>query len=399
MRARMCSLVYGVVRKACRRMPRDGRVGVCLCLLSVTGCAAGLNHQFTPAKGTKVDARPTPAALTAKDEHALIAEGYYKLGQMEVSSSDLSADAGVRNKIRSRLLELAGREGGDLVALELDAELKEFTAYKDGKCLYTDWRTVTVRIPKSHRECITLTGGQLSCRTVSDGDDYRTEREEYCKSFERVAYSAPRRVSVGTVWRYDPAAPLAAAVSAGDLVRMKELLARGVPVDARGENGWTALHLAAGGCKLRVMEELLVAGADPNARQVPYGTTPLICASSDGCAAGVRRLLEAGADKNGADYPNSSFHRSALGWAAREGKAEAVKALLTAGADVNINEQNGWTPLMNAAFMGHLEVVRQLIVARANLNAQDKKGRTALSIAIEENRAEVAKALRGVGAR
>lgn len=114
--------------------------------------------------------------------------------------------------------------------------------------------------------------------------------------------------------------------------------------------GDTALHLAAAGYRVEIVEMLLAAGADANAAKNRRTSTPLHYAA-DGYVNGaawdpkrqvktIRALLAAGADiraqdKNGA----SPLHR-----AVRTRSADAVKCLLDAGADAVMKNKSGSTP-------------------------------------------------------
>jgi ankyrin repeat protein len=126
------------------------------------------------------------------------------------------------------------------------------------------------------------------------------------------------------------------AVEAGDLERLRELIAQGADVDESNE--MTALSKAA-----------------------ELGSVPM-----------VQALLEAGADVNfgGLSVP--------LCGAAYKGHAEIVRLLLDAGAEVDRAEDEGITALMAAAGGGHLEVVKMLIAAGADLKATDSDGESAL---------------------
>jgi len=57
--------------------------------------------------------------------------------------------------------------------------------------------------------------------------------------------------------------PLHSAVSSGNIEVIRELLGRGVPVNARQQHGWTPLHAAAQNGNLEILELLLENGADP----------------------------------------------------------------------------------------------------------------------------------------
>jgi hypothetical protein len=157
-------------------------------------------------------------------------------------------------------------------------------------------------------------------------------------------------------------AALVQAADAGDLDKVKELLAAGVPPDGRDKHGVTALYCAAAEGHLAVVEALLAAGADVNARMGKgpcNGTTALAGAAKhadevrDKNVAVAKRLLAAGADPNIVSTEPDT--KSALSWAVLRYATPLVKLLLAAGADPNLRdaepdmfiEPPGMTPLMH----------------------------------------------------
>jgi hypothetical protein len=68
---------------------------------------------------------------------------------------------------------------------------------------------------------------------------------------------------------------------------------------------------------------------------------------------------------------------------AQMGFEKALIALIEAGADVNIKGRHGTTALILAARWGYLEIVPALLKAEANVNDQDDNGKTALAWALE----------------
>ena len=70
-----------------------------------------------------------------------------------------------------------------------------------------------------------------------------------------------------------------------------------------------------------------------------------------------------------------------------------VSKLIEKGANVNIQNENGFTPLMWAAAFGQEKTVEKLIQAGADVNFQDERGRTALMFAVGSRKTATAKVL------
>lgn len=84
------------------------------------------------------------------------------------------------------------------------------------------------------------------------------------------------------------------------------------------------------------------------------------------------------------------FGFTPLNFACFLGRKEIAKFLIDMGADINIANNEGCNPLIQASKAGLLDVVEQLIKNTANINTQDENGDTALIWAVLLNNKDVA---------
>jgi ankyrin len=165
-----------------------------------------------------------------------------------------------------------------------------------------------------------------------------------------------------------PPPPLVAAVRNRDSAKALELLAAQPRVDVNQHSldGTTPLHWAVYNNDVALVERLLAAGANPNARN-DYNSTPLVEAAVVGNPEVIRKLLKAGAD---VESPNADG-QTALMVIARSNNVEAAKLLLKAGANVNARETwRGQTALMWAAAQSQPDMVHLLVAHKAEVNAR-----------------------------
>ena len=195
------------------------------------------------------------------------------------------------------------------------------------------------------------------------------------------------------------------AVNAGDLIRVRELLAGGVPVDQLSLSG-TALHLASAQGRVAIAAALIDAGADLEAEGDPVGAHPLHVAAVTGQADLAALLMEHGADieardaegrtplmvaaafanddvaallvRAGADISTvDSLQMAAIHHAAASGDADLVSLLLARGVDVNLrNSRSGMAPLHYAAGFGSVEVLGLLARHGGDMSLRDGSGST-----------------------
>jgi len=161
-------------------------------------------------------------------------------------------------------------------------------------------------------------------------------------------------------------------------------------VPCRHGTEYTVLQLAAMDNKLELLQALLEAGADPNAKNSETGRTALHGAVEGGHLGVVKALIAAGANIN----QSGNDGQTPLQLAAIHGKVEVLQALLQGKVNLNArNSRTGRTALHGAVEGGHLEFIKARIAAGANINQTDNDGNTPLQLAAIHGKVEVLKAL------
>jgi len=214
------------------------------------------------------------------------------------------------------------------------------------------------------------------------------------------------------------------AAGAGDIEKVRELIAQHADVNQRDENGQTPLHRAVPMGHIDVAELLLNKGANINAKTQSdeTGYTSLQLAADRGQLDMVKLLVAKGADVNTKRQKEGHKDRTAKSYAlgrnykeiveflyahgadipkihlaAYRGHLETVKSLIEGGTEVDAKDDDG-TPLHYAAMAGHEAIARFLIDATANVNARNRNGWTPLHFAAIGGSAEVARMLVARGA-
>ena len=167
----------------------------------------------------------------------------------------------------------------------------------------------------------------------------------------------------------------------GNIEAVKQHLAAGTDVNAKGLGGITPLSDAAYYGRKEIMKLLIASGADANAKDYG-GETPLDWAIRGKHTETADFLVKHGG-KTGAELKGDEPVSKAatpetptakvpdtIYRAAQAGNIEAVKQHLAAGADVNVKDKVGGTPLHRAAYKGHKEIVELLIDNGADVNAE-----------------------------
>ena len=184
-------------------------------------------------------------------------------------------------------------------------------------------------------------------------------------------------------------------MKAGNLPGIQKALRQRGNANQAEKDGTTALHWAVQANRSDIVQVLVEAGADVNARN-HFGATPLAVALIDGNSAIAEQLLKAGANPR---VPVPELGTALLA-AAHIGNPEVIKELLKAGVNVNEAESTtAQTALMRAAAEGHeMMAAKTLLSAGADYRVRALRGETALFLAVRGGYVGVVDALLAAGA-
>ena len=176
---------------------------------------------------------------------------------------------------------------------------------------------------------------------------------------------------------------------AGDVDIVRAIVERTqLELEARDNEGRTALHWATYFAHLAVAQYLCEQGADEEARD-GKGRTPVHLAAMRGHLSLLQYLSS---QKIEFETMDDSFW-TPLRFAAHNGHLPVVKYLCEQGADKEARNDDGSTPLHLAARGGHLPVVQYLCKQGADKEARDDEGMTPLDIATHRGHLAMAKYL------
>jgi serine/threonine-protein phosphatase 6 regulatory ankyrin repeat subunit B len=150
-------------------------------------------------------------------------------------------------------------------------------------------------------------------------------------------------------------------------------------INAKNEFGFTALHFASNGENLEIVEMLVNAGASIDIKNAQEFTPLHFAVLSD-----RNNIVRFFITQNPESINTAGFYgRTALHFASDWGNLEMVKMLVEAGAKIDIQDNEGNTPLHKVIIQDNtnFEVVQMLVKAGAPIDIQNNNGSTPLYVA------------------
>ena len=157
--------------------------------------------------------------------------------------------------------------------------------------------------------------------------------------------------------------PLACAAANGQIEAVNCLLEHGADPFLKGQNGWSLLHFAAQSGNVVIIETMLSKGLDIDSRAQTLGITPAMVSIRFGKLEALKYLLEKGAHGSLKTLEGQFSH---LSFAVTAGSVEAIELLLSHGCSIDDRDDQGETPLMQAAVAGKTEVLKYLLAQGAD---------------------------------
>ncbi|XP_049827209.1 L-asparaginase-like [Schistocerca gregaria] len=194
-------------------------------------------------------------------------------------------------------------------------------------------------------------------------------------------YSPKEQQKIGSVLY--PAMTIA-AVSEGNIEKLKQLKEFGADFSCSNKDHRTALHIACCEGNAEVVQYLLMNGASVHMKD-RYDRTPLIDAVNNDQHEIIKLLRQAGAHLHG----NPRTIGEHLCSAAARGNINRLKSYHLAGADLEQPDLSDRTALHLAALHGHVDCVSFLLVNNVHKDAKDLLGHTPTDLATAMNHTDV----------
>ena len=196
-----------------------------------------------------------------------------------------------------------------------------------------------------------------------------------------IAYSASQKAhGVAGLKDTDLQGTFLFAVKTERLKLIDRLITLGVDVNAAGDDGQTALHIAVMIGNVDMVRQIMALGADRSARNADQHTA-LQLAVMQGHTEIVSLLLEPTID-HGPNSPDNSKYVPDLPLATmEEARRKLVNVRISLGVDVDKRDHDGNTALHIAVMNNHTVRVSQLILLGVDAEALNHAGHSALHLA------------------
>ncbi|VDD91344.1 unnamed protein product [Enterobius vermicularis] len=175
----------------------------------------------------------------------------------------------------------------------------------------------------------------------------------------------------------------------GHVAVVNYLIQKGAIVTERNNNGKTPLHIAAERGNVETVECIF-----KNLAKV--STEGDLCpkiAASNLFVTEVRKVSSAPHSSRCFRILYVGRAEAALAIASLNGHTNVVKYLIKKGADINVENSDGWTPLMMASYNGCLAVAKVLVEKHADISKVNKKLETAVHIAAKSGKISIVRLL------
>ncbi len=244
-------------------------------------------------------------------------------------------------------------------------------------------RGVDVEIIKSLLDA----GADLSIKDKDGFSPFYAAVDE--ENIEIVKYLLTRGADVHELNGVNNLTALFPAANNGNLDIANVLIDAGININAKDNEGLSAIYEAFDNKQIAMIKFLISKGADVNNQESEKGMTMLHEAIINGLTDIAKALIDAPDidlnKKNKAGY-------ASLYMASESNNEDIVKYLITHGA--NLEEPNGKptvqaTALHAAAYLGRLNIVKVLLAAGANPEIKSAENRNALEYASMKNRQDV----------
>lgn len=203
--------------------------------------------------------------------------------------------------------------------------------------------------------------------------DYKSMEASEKRFNERARLKILTLMSLETMFPDENTRALAKAAGRGKTAEVERIISSGLPVDARGTQGATALFWALK--NYNGFKKLLELGANPS---IIYGdgNAVIYMAARIKDPRFLRILLEHGANPNLKTLSTDevAFPEQTPIFGAMSVGKEQIDLLISFGADLNAKDYFGTTPLMTAAMLGNFEIVHHLLEIGADYKIKDDAG-------------------------